>query len=79
MSALYDRMLLALEKQGVGRGASETPSELASRLKASEYAAAESIERLTRGFEEARYAEREPSLEALEALEREVEKVRESA
>ena len=79
MAALYDKMLRALEKQGVGRGASETPSELAARLRAADYPASVAVERVTRGFEEARYANREPSLGSLEAMEREVEQVRQVA
>lgn len=77
MSALYDRMMRNLERQGVGRGISETPRELAARLVAAEYEAADSVLRVTRGFEQARYAEREPSHEVLLDLEDHVERVRE--
>jgi hypothetical protein len=76
MEALYDQMMLTLERQGIGRGASETPSELAARLVAAEYGAADSVLRVTRGFEAARYAEREPSLGVLAELEGEVERIR---
>lgn len=72
----YQRMLRLLARQGIGRGAGETPRELASRLARQGYPAAEAVDRVTAAFEEVRYAEREPSRSAVAALERDVEAVR---
>jgi hypothetical protein len=75
-SALYDSMLQLLERQGIGRGASETPRELAARLLASDYAASVDVGRVTAGFESARYGEREPGPGDLSELEDAVERIR---
>ncbi|MEC9071946.1 MAG: DUF4129 domain-containing protein, partial [Myxococcota bacterium] len=75
MEALYLKMLKRLTRQGVGRRPQETPRELASRLKRSGHDSASTVHRLTRGFEEARYAGREPSEQALSEMERELDQV----
>lgn len=66
---LYRQTLKALEKQGIGRAVGETPTELAKRLTETGYAAHAEVARLTRAFETARYAERMPDADGLEALE----------
>lgn len=69
MGALYHKMLDALRKQGVGRDPQETPRELAERLARHGYLAADEVGRITAEFERVRYAEREPTRAALDALE----------
>lgn len=72
----YQRMLTLLSRQGIGRGAGETPRELAARLARQGYPAAAAVDRVTAAFEEVRYAEREPSPAAVAALDEDVDAVR---
>ena len=76
MAGIYTRMLRLLAKQGIGRGSTETPRELATRLGASGYGGADAVDRITQGFESARYAEREPSAEALDGFETDLRNLR---
>ena len=73
---LYRRMLTLLRRQGTGRLATETPRELAHRLRAQGYPASEEVERLTAAFEQQRYALRDPTPESLAALERDLDTLR---
>ncbi len=74
--ALYHRMLKALTRQGVGRHPTETPRELATRLRTNGYEAADPVARITAAFEAARYAGREPERDLLDTLESDLGDVR---